>query len=92
MTQKVKIHLQPINVNQIMTNNTLELSKLDTKCQKLIVYIRKKMGKTINEDTPIFLYYNRFALYPDTTIQEIVDHSPGITEFDINFSFEVQYG
>ena len=43
MTLKVKIHLLPINVNQIMSNNTLEISKLDTKCQRLIVYIRKKI-------------------------------------------------
>ena len=70
-------------MTDLIKKNTYEHIQIEKK---------KKREKTINEDTPIFLYYNRFALYPDTTIQEIVDHSPGTTEFDINFSFEVQYG
>lgn len=92
MTQKVKIHLQPINIKQALTSYTLEIGKFDTKCEKLIGFIRGKFKNYLSADSTIFLYYNRFALYPDTTVQEILDHSPGITEFDINFSVEVQYG
>ena len=90
MTQKVKIHLQPINTKQALTPYTLEIGNYNTKCEKLIGFIRKKFS--ISADSTIFLYYNRFALYPDTTVQEILDHSPGITEFDVNFSLDVQFG
>lgn len=92
MTQKIKVHLQPTNINQVSTPYTLEIGNYSTQCQKLIVFIRQKFKNSIPSDATIFLYYNRFALYPDTTIQEILDHSPGITEFDINFSIDVQYG
>lgn len=92
MTQKIKIHLQPTNIKQPLTPYTLEIGNYSTKCEKLIGFIRKKFMNYIPSDSTIFLYYNRFALYPDTTVQEILDHSPGITEFDINYSLDVQYG
>lgn len=86
--EKVKIVLVGYQVATPLTKNVIQLSKA-TSCMKIIQYINKCFN---NKEPNIFLYYKNMALYPDTTIQEIVDHTPGLNQIDIQYAFQESFG
>jgi hypothetical protein len=86
--QKVTVILQAVNATQIGKKKyTLNVS---TTCLVLVKVIRKLLA--LAADVPIFLYFQQFAIYPDTTMAEILEHSSGAPQIDINYSLDPQFG
>ena len=79
--EKIIIHLKEIDCPPIK-KSVIRLIP-SAPCSKIIVYIRK----FLNFNEPMFLYFKEFAIYPDTLIEEIIEHVPGSKEIDINYSF-----
>jgi hypothetical protein len=85
---KPTVYLRAVNAQQI-ERKKLSLSR-KSACLGLFNLIRKSLA--LKPEDSVFLYYKQFAIYPDTTISEIIEHSPGITEFDIQYSLAAQFG
>jgi hypothetical protein len=86
---KPVIHLCPVNAPQMQKSKKVSLAKTSA-CLGLFQLIRKVLGLT--PDTSLFLYYKQFAIYPETTVGDILEHTPGITELDIHYSLSPQFG
>jgi hypothetical protein len=86
--EKVTVILQAVNAPQIGKKKyTLKCS---STCVDLVRVIRKLLQ--LGPDVPIFLYFQQFAIYPDTMIGEILEHSPGAPQIDINYSLDPHFG
>ena len=57
---------------------------------KIIDVIRKQLRLPGTQS--VFLFYKEFAIYPDMTIGDIVDHTPEATAIDIYYSLAQSYG
>jgi hypothetical protein len=87
--EKPTLHLRAVNAPQIQKQKKVQLSKT-SQFLTLFTLIRRSLG--LGPDGTLFLYYKQFAIYPDTTVAEIVEHTPGTKEFDIHYSLSPQYG
>jgi hypothetical protein len=86
--EKPILNLRAVNAPQAKQKK-VNLGKAST-CLAIFGLLRKSLGLTA--DSPLFLYYKQFAIYPDTTVGEIIEHTPGIRELDIHYSISPQYG
>jgi hypothetical protein len=86
--EKVTVILQAVNATQI-TKKKYTL-KSSSACLELVRVIRKLLG--LGPNVPVFLYFQQFAIYPDTTVGEILEHSPGAPQIDINYSLDPHFG
>jgi hypothetical protein len=86
---KPTLHLRAVNAPQIQKQKKVQLSKT-SQFLTLFNVIRRLLG--LSADSALFLYYKQFAIYPDTTVAEIAEHTPGTNEFDIHYSLSPQYG
>jgi hypothetical protein len=82
------IFLRAVNAVQIQ-NAKVRLAKV-SPCLGLFTLIHRKLN--LGPDASLFLYYKQFAIYPDTTVGEIIEHTPGIKELDIQYSLSPQFG
>jgi hypothetical protein len=86
--EKAVLNLRAVNAQQTKTKK-VNLGKASA-CLLIFTLLRKTLG--LGPDAPLFLYYKQFAIYPDTTVGEIIEHTPGIRELDIHYSISPQYG
>jgi hypothetical protein len=85
---KPVLNLRAVNAPQAKQKK-VQLGKA-SPCLAIFGLLRKSLG--LSPDAPLFLYYKQFAIYPDTTVGEIIEHTPGIRELDIHYSIAPQYG
>lgn len=89
-SEKFTIHLKACSDIQQIAQTTFQGSRTNS-FSKIIDIIRKKLKCSPNDS--IHLYFNNFAVYPDWTVGDIVDHLPeDRKEFDILYSMGEQYG
>ena len=88
MAEKISIQLVSAGDCPSFPNN-YKISRTQS-VSKLVDVIRKKL--TIPISHSIFLFYKEFAIYPDMTIGDIVDHTPDATSIDIYYSLSQPYG
>ena len=87
--EKITIHLVAVSTMQIQKYKVVKLNRT-AKCMRLLQLLH-----ACRKDVPIdsfFLYFKQFAIYPDTTIAEIIEHCPNVREIDINYSCSPQFG
>ena len=91
MTTPAKVQLHLIATQTIVQ---IKESKVNvsgaTPLFKVMELIRKKL--TIPPAQSIFLYFREFALYPDNVVGDLVQYSPGLSEYDIYYSVSEAYG
>jgi hypothetical protein len=87
--EKVLVHLRAANTHQFEKNSRLAVKK-STTCERLFGLVRRSLG--LPADGSVFLYFKQFAIFPDTTVGDIMEHVPGLTEIDINYSISPQFG
>ena len=86
---KIQIRLQtagdcpPIQHNNFKSSEGLSVTKL-------IDVVRKDLSLPVTQS--VFLFYKEFAIYPDMTIGDIAQHTPGATSLDIFYSLSQPYG
>ena len=62
----------------------------ELQISKLIDVVRKKLSLQPNQT--VFLFYKEIAIYPDMTLGDIVDRTPGVEALDINYSLGQAFG
>jgi len=85
----VIVHLKAANAPQITENRKLKM-RTGNDFQKVGQMLKKKLG--LGPDETLFLYFKQFAIYPDTRLCDLLEHSPGTTEVDVNYSLDPQFG
>ena len=87
--EKVIVHLKTSTCQQITKNRKLNVS-VERDMRQITQIIRRQLD--LPPDASLFLYYQQFAIYPDTLIKDIIAHTPGVKEIDINYSLSPQFG
>ena len=87
--EKVMVHLRASGCQQILNNRKLKVA-LDKDLRQIGVMIRRQLN--LRPEDSLFFYYKQFAVYPDTLIRDIIGHTPGVMEIDINYSMSPQFG
>ena len=89
-TGKVQLHLiSTQQVVQVKEGSKVNLLPTSTFC-KVMELLKKKLAAAPGQT--VFLYYKEFAIYPDTLVGDIVQHSPGLPQYDIYYSLSEAYG
>jgi hypothetical protein len=89
MSDKVEIRLVPTNPLHEFKGSRFSVKK-ESSVLKLADVVRRKLGR--ERDQPLFLYFQQWAIYPDTLLGDIVDHTDGMETIDINYSLEPSFG
>ena len=83
------VHLKASGCHQITKYRKLMVT-LDKDLRQIGDIIRLQLN--LRPEASLFFYYKQFAVYPDTLIRDIIGHTPGVTEIDINYSLSPQFG
>ena len=86
--REIKIHVNCLKGE--LKPFTIKATTYNKPMHQLMTVIRKKAQR--DESTPLFLYFKQCALYPDSTFQDLVNHNPEATDFDVICSFDVCFG
>ena len=88
MTEKIQIKL--VSAGDCGSFQNSFMSSKKQSVSKLVDVIRKKLS--LNQSQSIFLFYKEFAIYPDMTVGDIADYTPGTSSIDIYYSLSQPFG
>ena len=89
MATKIQIKLQSAGDAAPIPHSSFRSSQ-EMGVAKLIDVVRKDLNLPFTQS--VFLFYKEFAIYPDMTIGDIVQHTPSVTSLDIYYSLCQPYG
>jgi len=87
--EKVQITLKSAGDCIQIEQKSFKASKAQV-CSKLFDLIRKALG--LSQNQTVFMFYKEFAIYPDTTIGEILYHCPTVNSVDLYYSISPAFG